>query len=105
MQNTIMETITTSSTSSKTPAATPPIIAPVPEQETIDADVGADVCVAGVVTEQSQPVNPGAQLHLKSSGRFTQVAPFVHGLERQLLRSVSQFSPCKRTMCNNTPQH
>ena len=103
MQNTIMEMITTSSTSSKIPAATPPIIAPVSEQETIGGDVcSGDVCAADVVTEQSQPVNPGAQLHLKSSGRFTQVAPFVHGLERQLLRSVAQSSPCKRTTCNNT---
>ena len=97
MQNTIMEMITTSSTSSKIPAATPPIIAPVSGQETICAGV----CAVDVVTEQSQPVNPGAQLHLKSSGRFTQVAPFVHGLERQLLRSVAQSSPCKQTTCNN----
>ena len=91
--------ITTSSSRRKIPAATPPIIASLSEQETI----GAVSCVPdvteqsqGVVvigTEQSQPVNPGAQLHLKSSGRFTQEPPFVHGLERQLLRSVLQFSP------------
>ena len=85
--------MTTTSSSRKIPAATPPIIAPVSEQETI-GEVAPIACVPDVVvTEQSQPVNPGAQLHLKSSGRFSQVPPFVHGLERQLLRSVSQFSP------------
>lgn len=39
------------------------------------------------------PVNPGGHVHLKLPTRFSQVAPFRHGLFRHSSVSLSQFLP------------
>lgn len=48
----------------------------------------------GDISSQSEPLNPGAQVHSNVFGMFLHVPPLRQGSERHIFMSVSQLLPC-----------